>query len=40
MLEYVLLAGLGGDGVAESRPLLPEILFCVSLLPGPLFSAK
>lgn len=40
MLEYVLLAGLGGDGVAESRPLLPEILFSVSFLPGPLFSAK
>jgi hypothetical protein len=40
MLEYVLSAGLGGDGVAESRPLLSEILFSVSFLPGPLFSAK
>lgn len=40
MLEYVLSAGLGDDGVAESRPLLSEILFSVSLLPGPLFSAK
>lgn len=40
MLENVLPAGLGDDEVAESRPLLSEILFSVSFLPGPLFSAK